>query len=105
LCRARSAGSTSIEELAMHRALTEHVREKFLLPGVIKSTRASMVSTAVEVSLKYVPIKRNCTPEFIDYEGRKSDNIGNVNSSIESKKKSLIKQRKKVPKGTVKKTV
>jgi hypothetical protein len=89
----------------MHRALTEHIREKFLLPGVIKTTRASMVSTAVEVSLKYVPIKSNSTPEFIGHEGRNSDNIGNVNSSIESKKKSIIKQRKKIPKGTVKKTV
>jgi phage terminase large subunit-like protein len=86
----------------MHRALTDHVREKFLLPGVIKTTRASMVSTAVEASLKYVPIKSESIPEFTGNEGRNSDNIVNASSNIDSGKKLITKQRKKLLKGTVK---
>ena len=53
LCRGRAGESTSIEELAMHRALAVHVRDRFLGPGVVRSARAGMVNTAVEVSLNY----------------------------------------------------
>ena len=37
----------------MHRALAEHVRDRFLGRGVVTAARTSMVATAVEVSLKY----------------------------------------------------
>ena len=37
----------------MHRALAEHVRDRFLGRGVVAAARSSMVATAVEVSLKY----------------------------------------------------
>jgi hypothetical protein len=37
----------------MHRSLAVHVRDRFLGPGVVRSARAGMVATAVEVSLKY----------------------------------------------------
>ena len=37
----------------MHRALAEHVRDRFLGRGVVAAARTSMVATAVEVSLKY----------------------------------------------------
>jgi hypothetical protein len=57
LCRGRASESTSIEELAMHRSLAVHVRDRFLGPGVVRSARAGMVATAVEVSLKYPQIK------------------------------------------------
>ena len=53
LCRGRAGESTSIEELAMHRALAVHVRDRFLGPGVVRGARAGMVNTAVEVSLNY----------------------------------------------------
>lgn len=39
----------------MHRALAVHIRERFLGPGNVRSARASMVDTAVEVSLHYSP--------------------------------------------------
>lgn len=41
----------------MHRSLAVHVRDRFLGPGVVRSARAGMVATAVEVSLKYPQIK------------------------------------------------
>jgi hypothetical protein len=37
----------------MHRSLAVHVRNRFLGPGVVRSARAGMVATAVEVSLKF----------------------------------------------------
>ena len=55
LCKGRASESTTIEELAMHRALAVHIRERFLGPGNVRSARASMVDTAVEVSLHYSP--------------------------------------------------
>lgn len=39
----------------MHRALAVHIRERFLGTGNVRSARASMVDTAVEVSLHYSP--------------------------------------------------
>ena len=56
LCKGRASESTTIEELAMHRALAVHIRERFLGPANVRSARASMVDTAVEVSLHYPPM-------------------------------------------------
>lgn len=105
LCRARSSASSSVEELAMHQALAAHVREKFLLPGVIKTARASMIATAVEVSLKYLPVRseKNLVSDIDD--SKFSDNVVNINSNIGSKKNSVLKQRKKLSNVAIKRNV
>ena len=43
----------------MHRALAEHVRDRFLGRRVVTAARNSMVATAVEVSLKYPPMAQS----------------------------------------------
>ena len=58
LCKTRAASSSSIEEIAMHRALATYVHEFFVPAHQIKKARARMVEVAVESSLKYIPVQK-----------------------------------------------
>ena len=59
LCKTRASSSSSIEEIAMHRALATYVHEFFVPAHQIKKARARMVEVAVESSLKYIPVQKN----------------------------------------------
>ena len=59
LCKKRASSSSSIEELAMHRALATYVHEFFVPSHQIKKARGRMVEVAVESSLKYIPVQKN----------------------------------------------
>ena len=51
LCKNRTGSAASVEELAMHRALAEHVRKNFSGFGNIEKIQQEMVAAATEVSL------------------------------------------------------
>ena len=51
LCKNRTSSATSVEELAMHRAIAEHVRKNFSGFGNIEKIQQEMVAAAIEVSL------------------------------------------------------
>jgi len=52
LCRGRAQASTSIEDITMHRVLAEQVRKAFSGARNIESVQNSMVTAAIETSLK-----------------------------------------------------
>jgi hypothetical protein len=54
LCKRRASTATTVEELAMHRALATHVHAALVPAGQVKRARAHMVEVAVETSLRYV---------------------------------------------------
>lgn len=51
--RARAQASSSVEELAMHRVLSEYVYKMFSKPDSVLSLRNDMVTAAIDVSLSY----------------------------------------------------
>jgi hypothetical protein len=51
LCRQRARNASSIEEVAMHKVLTEHVAKCFA-PKDLHKIRASLLSAAAEASLR-----------------------------------------------------
>ena len=53
LCKERASGSSSIEDVAMHRVLAEQVRKTFSGVRNIDAMQASMVAAAIETSLKF----------------------------------------------------
>ena len=76
----------------MHRALAVHLRERFLGPGIVRSARASMVDTAVEVSLQYSPMSiTGSASSSVDTRPVKTINIPSEPAS----KLSYLKQRRK----------
>ena len=80
LCKTRAASSSSIEEIAMHRALATYVHEFFVPAHQIKKARARMVEVAVESSLKYIPVQKTypttTSPSDVNNAGVKGSGEG-----------------------------
>lgn len=53
LCRARAKASSSIEEMAMHRVLANHLQQSFTPTNIVNKVRNDMTNSAIETILKY----------------------------------------------------
>ena len=53
LCRARAKACNTIEEMAMHRVLANHLQQSFTSNNVVNKVRNDMSNSAVETILKY----------------------------------------------------